>query len=96
VLLIGQRLLACHSDHGWDRCCPRQGKRSGRQPHEVDGIAGALKLVAAELSPTATARRLALGSSTVRRLPTTAALLEQDERQPTDRPRSLPRSTGTI
>jgi DNA invertase Pin-like site-specific DNA recombinase len=44
-----------------------KGKRPGRQPLDVDRIAAALKLVAAGLSPTAAARQLGLGRSTVYR-----------------------------
>jgi DNA invertase Pin-like site-specific DNA recombinase len=43
------------------------GKRPGRQPLDADRIAAALKLVAAGLSPTAAARQLGLGRSTVYR-----------------------------
>ena len=61
-----------------------KGKRPGRQPLDVDRIAAALKLVAAGLSPTAAARQLGLGRSTVYRevgrAGTTEALLEQDGR----------------
>ena len=44
-----------------------KGKRPGRQPLDVDRITAALKLVAAGLSPTAAARQLGLGRSTVYR-----------------------------
>ena len=44
-----------------------KGKRPGRQPLDADRIAAALKLVAAGLSPTAAARQLGLGRSTVYR-----------------------------
>lgn len=44
-----------------------KGKRPGRQPLDADRIAAALKLVAAGLSPTAAARQLGLGRSTVHR-----------------------------
>ena len=44
-----------------------KGKRPGRQPLGADRIAAALKLVAAGLSPTAAARQLGLGRSTVYR-----------------------------
>jgi DNA invertase Pin-like site-specific DNA recombinase len=44
-----------------------KGKRPGRQPLDADCIAAALKLVAAGLSPTAAARQLGLGRSTVYR-----------------------------
>ena len=44
-----------------------KGKRPGRQPLDTDRIAAALKLVAAGLSPTAAARQLGLGRSTVYR-----------------------------
>ena len=43
------------------------GKRHGRQPLDADKTAAALKLVAAGLSPTAAARQLGLGRSTVYR-----------------------------
>jgi Homeodomain-like domain len=44
-----------------------RSKRSGRQPLDVDKIAAALKLVQAGLSPTAAAKQLGLGRSTVYR-----------------------------
>ncbi len=44
-----------------------KGKRPGRQPLDADRVAAALKLVAAGLSPTAAARQLGLGRSTVYR-----------------------------
>lgn len=44
-----------------------KGKRPSRQPLDADRIAAALKLVAAGLSPTAAARQLGLGRSTVYR-----------------------------
>ncbi len=44
-----------------------KGKRPGRQPLEADRIAAALKLVTAGPSPTAAARPLGLGRSTVYR-----------------------------
>jgi DNA invertase Pin-like site-specific DNA recombinase len=44
-----------------------RGKRPGRQPLDVDKIAAALKLVQAGLSPTAAAKQLGLGRSTVYR-----------------------------
>ena len=44
-----------------------KGKRPGRQPLDADRIAAALKLVAAGVSPTAAARQLGLGRSTVYR-----------------------------
>jgi DNA invertase Pin-like site-specific DNA recombinase len=44
-----------------------RGKRPGRQPLDGDRINAALKLVAAGLSPTAAARQLGLGRSTVYR-----------------------------
>jgi len=44
-----------------------RGKRPGRQPLDTDRITAALKLVAAGLSPTAAARQLGLGRSTVYR-----------------------------
>ena len=44
-----------------------RGKRPGRQPLDADRIAAALKLVQAGLSPTAAARQVGLGRSTVYR-----------------------------
>src|SRR3954463_8200105 len=44
-----------------------RGKRPGRQPLDQDKVAAALKLVAAGLSPTAAARQLGLGRSTIYR-----------------------------
>ena len=44
-----------------------RGKRPGRQPLDADKIAAAIKLVKAGLSPTAVARQLGLGRSTVYR-----------------------------
>ena len=44
-----------------------KGKQPGRRPLDADRIAAALKLVAAGLSPTAAARQLGLGRSTVYR-----------------------------
>jgi DNA invertase Pin-like site-specific DNA recombinase len=44
-----------------------RGKRPGRQPLDADRIAAAVKLVAAGLTPTDTARQLGLGRSTVYR-----------------------------
>ena len=44
-----------------------RGKRPGRRPLDRDKAAAALKLVAAGLSPTAAARQLGLGRSTVYR-----------------------------
>ena len=44
-----------------------RGKHPGRQPLDADKIAAALKLVKAGLSPTAAARQLGLGRSTVYR-----------------------------
>jgi DNA invertase Pin-like site-specific DNA recombinase len=44
-----------------------RGKRPGRQPLDADKIAAALKLVRTGLSPTAAARQLGLGRSTVYR-----------------------------
>jgi len=44
-----------------------RGKRPGRQPLDTDKITAALKLVQAGLSPTAAAKQLGLGRSTVYR-----------------------------
>ena len=44
-----------------------KGRKPGRQPLDTNRIAAALKLVAAGLSPTAAARQLGLGRSTVYR-----------------------------
>ena len=57
----------CRAHQGCYRRCPGQGKRPGRQPLGADRIAAALKLVTAGLSPTAAARQLGLGRSTVYR-----------------------------
>ena len=59
-----------------------KGKRPGRQPLGADRIAAALKLIAAGLSPTAAARQLGLGRSTVyrevNRAGTTDTMLKQN------------------
>jgi DNA invertase Pin-like site-specific DNA recombinase len=44
-----------------------RGKRPGRQPLDADKAAAALKLVQADLSPTAAAKQVGLGRSTVYR-----------------------------
>src|SRR5271165_3032784 len=44
-----------------------RGKRPGRQPLDADKVQAALKLVQAGLSPTAAARQVGLGRSTVYR-----------------------------
>lgn len=61
-----RRLIAERPKHGIAAARAR-GKRPGRQPLEADKIAAALKLVQAGLSPTAAARQLGLGRSTVYR-----------------------------
>jgi DNA invertase Pin-like site-specific DNA recombinase len=45
----------------------RKGKHPGRRPLDADKIAAALSLVKAGLSPTAAAKQLGLGRSTVYR-----------------------------
>ena len=61
-----RRLIAERTKDGIDAARAR-GKRPGRQPLDQDRVAAALKLVAAGLSPTAAARQLGLGRSTVYR-----------------------------
>jgi hypothetical protein len=61
-----RRLIAERTKDGIASARAR-GKRPGRQPLDADKIAAALKLVQAGLSPTAAARQLGLGRSTVYR-----------------------------
>jgi DNA invertase Pin-like site-specific DNA recombinase len=61
-----RRLIAERTKDGIAAARAR-GKRPGRRPLDRDKIAAALKLVAAGLSPTAAARQLGLGRSTVYR-----------------------------
>lgn len=61
-----RRLIAERTKDGIAAARAR-GKRPGRQPLDSDRIAAALKLVSAGLSPTAAARQLGLGRSTVYR-----------------------------
>ena len=61
-----RRLIAERTKDGIAAARAR-GKRPGRQPLDADRIAAALKLVEAGLSPTAAARQLGLGRSTVYR-----------------------------
>ncbi|HET6519749.1 MAG TPA: recombinase family protein [Geminicoccaceae bacterium] len=61
-----RRLIAERTKDGMAAARAR-GKRPGRRPLDRDKIAAALKLVAAGLSPTAAARQLGLGRSTVYR-----------------------------
>jgi DNA invertase Pin-like site-specific DNA recombinase len=61
-----RRLIAERTKDGIAAARAR-GKRPGRQPLNADKIAAALKLVEAGLSPTAAARQLGLGRSTVYR-----------------------------
>jgi DNA invertase Pin-like site-specific DNA recombinase len=61
-----RRLIAGRTKDGIAAARAR-GKRPGRQPLDTDKIAAALKLVQAGLSPTAAARQLGLGRSTVYR-----------------------------
>ena len=61
-----RRLIAVRTKDGI-AAARAKGKRPGRQPLDADRIAAALKLVAAGLSPTAAARQLGLGRSTVYR-----------------------------
>ncbi len=61
-----RRLIAERTKDGIAAARAR-GKRPGRQPLDADKIAAAIKLVRAGLSPTAAARQLGLGRSTVYR-----------------------------
>ena len=61
-----RRLIAERTKDGIAAARDR-GKRSGRQPLDVNRISAALKLVAAGLSPTAAAHQIGLGRSTVYR-----------------------------
>ena len=61
-----RRLIAERTKDGIAAARAR-GKRPGRQPLDADRIAAALKLVQAGLSPTAAARQVGLGRSTVYR-----------------------------
>ena len=61
-----QRLIAERTKDGIAAARAR-GKQPGRRPLDQDKIAAALKLVSAGLSPTAAARQLGLGRSTVYR-----------------------------
>ena len=61
-----RRLIAERTKDGIAAARAR-GKRLGRQPVEADKIAAAIKLVTAGLSPTAAAKQLGLGRSTVYR-----------------------------
>ena len=61
-----RRLIAERTEDGI-AAARAKGKQPGRQPLNVDKTAAALKLVAAGLSPTALARQLGLGRSTVYR-----------------------------
>src|SRR3954453_16945595 len=61
-----RRLIAERTKDGIAAARAR-GKHPGRQPVDQDKVAAALKLVAAGLSPTAAARQLGLGRSTIYR-----------------------------
>jgi DNA invertase Pin-like site-specific DNA recombinase len=61
-----RRLIAERTKDGIAAARAR-GKRPGRQPLDADKISAALKLVLAGLSPTAAARQVGLGRSTVYR-----------------------------
>ena len=61
-----RRLIAERTKDGIAAARAR-GKRPGRQPLDADKIAAAINLVKAGLSPTAAARQLGLGRSTVYR-----------------------------
>jgi DNA invertase Pin-like site-specific DNA recombinase len=63
---LERRLIAERTKDGIAAARTR-GKRPGRQPLQDDKIAAALKLVQAGLSPTAAAKQLGLGRSTVYR-----------------------------
>jgi DNA invertase Pin-like site-specific DNA recombinase len=66
-----------------------KGKHPGRRPLDADKIAAALTLVKAGLSPTAAAKQLGIGRSTVYREVNRAGI----ERYPA-RPRSLETAVG--
>jgi DNA invertase Pin-like site-specific DNA recombinase len=68
-----RRLIAERTKDGIAAARAR-GKRPGRQPLDVDKIAAALKLVQAGLSPTAAAKQVGLGRSTVYRELTRAGI----------------------
>ncbi|MBO0738018.1 MAG: recombinase family protein [Alphaproteobacteria bacterium] len=61
-----RRLIAERTKDGIAAARAR-GRRPGRQPLDADNIAAALSLVKAGLSPTAVAKQLGLGRSTVYR-----------------------------
>jgi DNA invertase Pin-like site-specific DNA recombinase len=61
-----RRLIAERTKDGIAAARAR-GKRPGRRPLDADKIAAALKLVKAGLSPTAAAKQLGIGRSTVYR-----------------------------
>jgi hypothetical protein len=61
-----RRLIAERTKDGIAAARAR-GKRPGRQPLDADKVAAAIKLVTAGLSPTAAAKQLGLGRSTVYR-----------------------------
>ena len=62
-----ERLLIAERTKDGIAAARARGKRPGRQPLDTDKIAAALKLVQAGLSPTAAARQVGLGRSTVYR-----------------------------
>ena len=68
-----RRLIAERTKDGIAAARAR-GKQPGRQPLDIDKIAAALKLVQAGLSPTAAAKQLGLGRSTVYRELTRAGI----------------------
>jgi DNA invertase Pin-like site-specific DNA recombinase len=76
-----------------------KGKRPGRQPLDQDKAAAALKLVQAGLSPTAVARQLGLGRSTVyrevRRAADSGAMVPRTMPPPAAGPRTPPRSRAS-
>ncbi|HUB14938.1 MAG TPA: recombinase family protein [Acetobacteraceae bacterium] len=66
IAYFERRLIAERTKDGIAAARAR-GKRPGRQPLDADKIAAALKLVDAGLSPTAAAKQVGLGRSTVYR-----------------------------
>ena len=65
-----------------------KGKRPGRKPVDSEKVRAALKLVEAGLSPTAAAKQLGLGRSTVYREITVAGLLAPTVADAAPSPRS--------
>ena len=86
-----ERRLIAERTKGGIAATQAKGKLPGRQLLDVDKTAAALKLVAAALSPTAAARQLGLGRSTVYREVSRAGLerhtgdTSMQDRQPSQR-----------